>query len=96
MTLELAASLPALPSVCAYDEFYAFTEPPFGLTPNTRFVFWGGSLSLGHPFGATGGRLISTAMKRLEVTGARYAVVSGCAAGGHGSAILIENPAAVH
>ena len=46
MTLELAASLPALPSVCAYDEFYAFTEPPFGLTPNTRFVFWGGSLSL--------------------------------------------------
>jgi len=35
MTSELAAGLPALPSVCAYDEFYAFTEPPFGLTPNT-------------------------------------------------------------
>jgi hypothetical protein len=28
------------------------------------------------------------------VTGARYAVVSGCAAGGHGSAILLENPTA--
>jgi type II secretory pathway predicted ATPase ExeA len=46
MTSELSAGLPALASVCAYDEFYAFTEPPFGLTPNTRFVFWGGSLSV--------------------------------------------------
>ena len=43
---EFAASLPAVNSACTYDEYYAFVEPPFGLTPNTRFVFWGGSLSL--------------------------------------------------
>lgn len=67
----------------------------FGEIPVDKLNLWGGSLSLGHPFGATGGRLISTAMKRLETSGARYAVVSGCAAGGHGSAILIENPTAV-
>lgn len=53
---------------------------------------WGGSLSIGHPFGATGGRLLSTAAHRLQVTGERWAVVTGCAAGGHGSAILLENP----
>ncbi|MBP6217560.1 MAG: acetyl-CoA C-acyltransferase [Oligoflexales bacterium] len=53
---------------------------------------WGGSLSLGHPFGATGARLLWTAAKRLQREGARFAVVSGCAAGGHGSAILLENP----
>lgn len=64
-----------------------------GVIPLEQLNIWGGSLSLGHPFGATGGRLIATATRRLEVSGARYAVVSGCAAGGHGSAILIENPA---
>lgn len=58
--------------------------------PLDRLNLWGGSLSLGHPFGATGGRLISTAARRMAVEGARYAVVSGCAAGGQGSAILLE------
>ena len=53
---------------------------------------WGGSLSIGHPFGATGGRLLWTAARRLQEEKQRYAVVSGCAAGGHGSAILLENP----
>jgi acetyl-CoA acetyltransferase family protein len=62
--------------------------------PLERINAWGGSLSIGHPFGATGGRLLTTAAHRLEVTGARYAIVTGCAAGGHGSAILLENPLA--
>jgi type II secretory pathway predicted ATPase ExeA len=43
---RLTAGLPAAPSACAYADFYAFVEPPFGMTPNTRFVFWGGSVSL--------------------------------------------------
>jgi acetyl-CoA acetyltransferase family protein len=60
--------------------------------PLDRINPWGGSLSIGHPFGATGGRLLTTAAHRLEVTGERYAIVTGCAAGGHGSAILLENP----
>jgi acetyl-CoA acyltransferase len=65
-----------------------------GEIPLDRVNAWGGSLSLGHPFGATGGRLIATATRRLEVTGEKYAVISGCAAGGHGSAILLQNPSA--
>jgi acetyl-CoA acyltransferase len=67
-----------------------------GEIPLDRINAWGGSLSLGHPFGATGGRLIATATRRLQATGHRWAVISGCAAGGHGSAILVENPQAAH
>lgn len=50
----------------------------------------GGSLSLGHPFGATGARLVTTAANRLVREGGRFAVVTGCAAGGLGNAILLE------
>lgn len=51
---------------------------------------WGGSVALGHPFGATGARLVSTAVERLRVEKGRLAVVTACAAGGHGIATLIE------
>ena len=43
---------------------------------------WGGSLSLGHPFAATGVRLVTTAANRLQKEGGKYAVVAACAAGG--------------
>jgi acetyl-CoA acyltransferase len=51
---------------------------------------WGGSLSLGHPFGATGTRLVTTAARRLEVEDGHWALVAACAAGGQGHAMLIE------
>jgi len=58
--------------------------------PLDRVNTWGGSLSLGHPFGATGARLIMTAAQRLIQENGRLAVVTGCAASGLGSAILLE------
>jgi acetyl-CoA acetyltransferase family protein len=61
-----------------------------GTIPMDQINTKGGSLSLGHPFGATGTRLIWNAARRLEAEGGRWAVVASCAAGGHGSAILIE------
>lgn len=51
---------------------------------------WGGSISLGHPFGATGARLVTTAVHRLHVEDGRYALVAACAAGGQGHAMLLE------
>jgi acetyl-CoA acyltransferase len=51
---------------------------------------WGGSLSLGHPFGATGARLALTAAQRLKHEGAKYAVIASCAAGSLGTAMLLE------
>ena len=43
---------------------------------------WGGSLSIGHPFGATGVRLVTTAANRLLKEGGQYGLVAACAAGG--------------
>ena len=51
---------------------------------------WGGSLSIGHPFGATGSRLLTTASNRLIKEEGRYALISACAAGAHGHAMIIE------
>jgi acetyl-CoA acetyltransferase len=56
----------------------------FGRLPMDKINRWGGSLSLGHPFGATGIRLIAHAANRLQDENGRYAVVAACAAGGHG------------
>jgi len=51
----------------------------------------GGSLSLGHPFGATGGRLIASCCSRMKDEGSRFGLVAGCGAGAVGSAIILEN-----
>ena len=53
---------------------------------NTR----GGSISLGHPFGATGARLVTTAANRLHEEDGEWALVSACAAGGQGHAMLVR------
>jgi acetyl-CoA acyltransferase len=65
---------------------------PHGEIPLERMNAWGGSLSLGNPFAATGVRLLLTAAQRLQATGQRHAVVSTCAGGGLGAALLLENP----
>ncbi len=81
--------------VClASDDFVrqrlALSKAP-GAIPQERLNIWGGSLALGNPFAATGGRLITTAARRLKTQGGRYAIVSSCAGGGLGTALLLEN-----
>lgn len=63
-----------------------------GEIPLERLNTWGGSLALGNPFAATGIRLLVTAARRLRAERQRYAVVSSCAGGGLGAAVLLENP----
>ncbi|MFP5440759.1 MAG: thiolase family protein [Gammaproteobacteria bacterium] len=65
---------------------------PVGEIPLEKLNTWGGSLSLGNPFAATGVRLLLTAAQRLQESGGRYAVISTCAGGGLGAAVLLENP----
>lgn len=55
-----------------------------------KFNLWGGSLSLGHPFGATGGRMLMTTADRLIAENGKYGVLAACAAGAHGHAMIIE------
>jgi acetyl-CoA acyltransferase len=50
----------------------------------------GGAIALGHPLGASGGRLVTTALYHLERTGGRYALCTMCIGVGQGIALIIE------
>ncbi|MBA4217521.1 MAG: 3-oxoadipyl-CoA thiolase [Roseateles sp.] len=50
----------------------------------------GGAIALGHPLGASGARLVTTAINQLEVTGGRYALCTMCIGVGQGIALVIE------
>jgi acetyl-CoA acyltransferase len=50
----------------------------------------GGSIALGHPFGATGARIVTTVCNELQRTGEQYGLVTVCAAGGMGVAMILE------
>ena len=50
----------------------------------------GGAIALGHPLGASGARLVTTALNQLEVTGGTYALCSMCIGVGQGIALIIE------
>ncbi len=50
----------------------------------------GGAIALGHPLGASGARLVTTALNQLEQTGGRYALCSMCIGVGLGIALIIE------
>lgn len=52
----------------------------------------GGGISLGHPVGATGARLVVTLLYEMRRRGERYGVATLCAGGGMGTAVLIEAP----
>jgi acetyl-CoA acyltransferase len=58
--------------------------------PLDRVNVNGGAIALGHPLGATGARLIVTALHELEHRQGQYAVITMCAGGGMGAAALIE------
>ncbi|HXV78157.1 MAG TPA: acetyl-CoA C-acyltransferase [Candidatus Polarisedimenticolaceae bacterium] len=51
---------------------------------------WGGSLSVGHPFGATGGRLVANCCRRLIHEDGRFGLVAACASGALGYAMVVE------
>lgn len=79
---QVLANLKAMDSDFFAQQFQG-RKAKLGLIPMDKLNNWGGSLSLGHPFGATGVRLVTTAANRLLKEGGRYAVVAACAAGGH-------------
>ncbi len=61
-----------------------------GQIPMDKFNTLGGSLSLGHPFGATGARLATTTANRLIREDGQFGLIASCASGAIGNAILME------
>ncbi|MGH2910405.1 MAG: acetyl-CoA C-acyltransferase, partial [Solirubrobacteraceae bacterium] len=60
-----------------------------GIAPEQLNPF-GGAIALGHPFGMTGARIMTTLLNGLRATGGRYGIESMCVAGGQGQAMLVE------
>jgi acetyl-CoA C-acetyltransferase len=65
-------------------------EEPLGPIDRDRLNIHGGSLGAGHPFGATGGRIVATLAKALSEKGSGRGVISICAAGGLGVTAIME------
>ncbi len=65
-------------------------DAPLGSIDRSKLNVKGSSLAAGHPFAATGGRIIATAAKLLNEKGSGRVLVSICAAGGQGVVAIIE------
>jgi acetyl-CoA acetyltransferase family protein len=51
---------------------------------------WGGAIAVGHPLGASGARILTTLLNRLETDGGKYGIATMCIGGGQGIASIIE------
>jgi acetyl-CoA C-acetyltransferase len=65
-------------------------DAPLGSIDRTKLNVVGSSLALGHPFAATGARIVATAAKLLKEKGSGRALISICTAGGMGVAAILE------
>ena len=65
-------------------------DKPLGKIDMTKLNVNGSSLAAGHPFAATGGRILATAAKLLDQKGSGRALISICAAGGQGVTCILE------
>jgi acetyl-CoA acyltransferase len=57
---------------------------------DARVNRWGGAIALGHPLGASGARLVTTAVNQLHEMGGRYALCTMCIGVGQGIAVVLE------
>ena len=67
-------------------------EQPLGEIDRTRLNVNGGSLAAGHPFAATGGRIVASLAKQLHERGSGRGAISICAAAGQGVVAILEAP----
>ena len=61
-----------------------------GIPDESRINVMGGSIAIGHPFGATGGRLTTTLLRELQRRGQNLGLITVCAAGAMGFAMVLE------
>lgn len=63
---------------------------PVGAVDRTKLNVMGGSVSIGHPFGATGARITTTLVNELKRRNGQFGLMTVCAAGGLGFAMVVE------
>jgi acetyl-CoA acyltransferase len=72
-----------------WAERAGFSQPVGEIDPE-RLNVMGGSLSIGHPFGATGARVLTTLCNELQRRGGQFGMLTVCAAGGMGHSMIVE------
>jgi acetyl-CoA acyltransferase len=77
----------------SWAERAGFSEP-VGAVDLARLNVMGGSIAIGHPFGATGSRITVTLLNELERRDGQFGLMTVCAAGGMGFAMVLERGAA--
>ena len=87
---QVASNIQALESETWAREKLGRSEAGRARWTATRLNVCGGSIALGHPFGATGARLVTTLANEMTRRGARLGLVSVCAQGGMGFAMVLE------
>ena len=61
-----------------------------GEVDRSKLNVHGGSIALGHPFGATGARLVTQSLRELARRDGQFSLITACAAGGLGAAVVLE------
>jgi acetyl-CoA acyltransferase len=90
-----AAQVLSVTGALASDEFartHLGRDRAVGVVPDEKLNLYGGSISLGHPFAATGARQLLTAARELQRRDRGTALITQCAAGGLGAAVVLERP----
>lgn len=65
-------------------------DKAIGIPPEDRINVMGGSIAIGHPFGATGGRITVTLLNEMKRRGEEFGMISVCAAGAMGLVMILE------
>ena len=86
---QLASNLKALASKNFAQEKMGRNEPVGEIDP-AKLNVNGGSIALGHPFAATGGRMVVSTLRELKKRRQQYGLLSICAAGGLGAVVVLE------
>jgi acetyl-CoA acyltransferase len=86
---QVLSNLQALSSK-AFAEAELGRAEPVGHPDVDRINVMGGSLAIGHPFGATGGRLTITILNEMARRDVEFGLITVCAAGGMGFAMVVE------
>ena len=73
----------------AWAERAGFSQP-MGEVDRAKLNVMGGSIAIGHPFGATGARITTTLLNELRRRGGQYGLMTVCTAGGMGFAMVVE------
>jgi acetyl-CoA acyltransferase len=86
---QVASNLKALSSKSFAEEHLGLSAAVGEIDP-AKLNVNGGSIAIGHPFAATGGRMVLSTLRELKKRGRQHALLTVCAAGGLGAALVLE------